>query len=364
MAQWVGAILAAVILSACGASNPQDRIVARPTATSACPHTLFSAALVTPSVGYVAGGDVPACSAFVLESRDGGRSFTHRASPSGVMEIVFSSVRDGWDFGGALYRTRDGAKSWQRQPMPGHVDGLAARGSTVMALVDQRQRLRCRQLLEISNDGGGAWARHALYGSTAVGQDVNEQVFLPDQAHGYVLVGARMWSTADSGRAWHPRHQPCGGREGAYTGPLLAGTGPQNLWLVCGLSPGTGNQGKLLYRSSTDGRTWRPIIGPRDFFARVRTPLPDAGYISALAATDARHSYLAEQRGTLLQTSDGGHHWKAAQLPTNHAAGLYDTGPDDVQFANPHHGWAITFNGAVYRTNDSGRHWNVHDPLG
>lgn len=357
-------MLATVILSACGVSNPQHGFVARLTATSPCPHTLFSAALVSPSVGYVAGGSVPSCPTFILESRDGGRSFTRRASPRGVMEIAFSSVQDGWDFGGALYRTRDAAKSWQRQSMPGHVDGLAARGSTVIVLVDQCRRLRCRQLLEVSHNGGRAWARHALDGLTLAGRDVDEQVLLTDPLRGYVLVGARMWSTADSGRSWHLRHQPCGGREGAYTGPLLAGSGPGNLWLVCGLSPGTGAQGKLLYRSSTDGRTWRPIIGPRDFFARVRTPLPDAGYISALASSDNRHAYLTEQRGTLLQTSDGGHHWKAAPLPTNRDAGLYDTGPDDVQFADRHCGWAITFEGAVYRTTDSGRHWSVHDPLG
>lgn len=127
--------------------------------------------------------------------------------------------------------------------------------------------------------------------------------------------------------------------------------------MVCALEPGAGNQGKLLYRSSDGGRSWRQLGGRADTFFNLRTPIPDGGYALLLTASDANHAYLAEQRGTLLQTSDGGRRWQAAPLPANGSADLYDTGPDDVQFADPRHGWTITFHGAVYRTADAGRHW-------
>jgi hypothetical protein len=61
-----------------------------------------------------------------------------------------------------------------------------------------------------------------------------------------------------------------------------------------------------------------------------------------------------------MQTPEG----KAAPLPANRDADLGDTGPDDVQFVDPRHGWTITFDGAVYRTADAGRHWAVSDPFG
>jgi len=358
-------MLAAVLLTGCGASHRQHRIPSRPGTNSACPHLLFSEALVSPAIGYVAGsGESASCPAFILESHDSGRTFTRRVSPRDAVNIVFTSVREGWDFGGgSLYRTSDAAESWQRQPMPGRVDGLDARAATVIVLLDRCQHLRCRQSLQVSHDGGATWARHALDGSTAADEDVNEQVLLTDSLHGYVLVGPRTWTTADGGRSWQSIQQPCGGRDGSFTGPLLGGTGPSNLWLVCGLEPGAGNQGKLLYRSGDGGRSWRQLGGQADVFFKLRTPIPDGGYIVRLAVSDANHAYLAEQRGTLQQTSDGGR-WYAAPLPVNRDAGLGDTGPDDVQFVDPRHGWMITFEGAVYRTADAGRHWAVSDPLG
>lgn len=360
-----GLLLVVVALAGCGAARRSRVVVARMSAAASCSRVLFSEALVSPLVGFVAGGDGRAsCPTFVLESRDGGRTFTRRASPHGTVEIVFTSAREGWDFGGVLYRTRDAARSWQLLPMPGRVDGLGARAATVVVLLDRCERRRCHQSLQVSHNHGASWTRHALDGSTGAGADVNEQVLLTDQRHGYVLVGARTWVTADGGGSWYRIGQPCGGRDGSLTGPLLAGTGPSNLWLVCALQPGAGNQGKLLYRSSDGGRTWRQLGGRADAFFRIKTPLPDSGYAVRLTVSDTRHAYLAEQRGTLLQTSDGGRSWQAARLPANRKAGLGDTGPDDVQFADPGHGWTITFPGAVYRTADAGRHWAASDPLG
>jgi photosystem II stability/assembly factor-like uncharacterized protein len=361
-------MLAAVLLLGCGASHRRRPIAARSSTPSACPDNLFSEALVSAAVGYVAAsGGSPSCPGVVLESRDGGRTFTRRASPPDAVKIVFTTVQDGWDFGspgGSLYHTRNGAKSWQRQSMPGRVDALGARAATVIALLDQCDDRLCRQSLQISHNNGATWTRHALEGSTTAGEDVKEQVLLTDPVRGYVLVGPRTWVTADGGRTWHPIHHPCGGGGGNFTGPLLAGTTSSTLWLVCALEPGVGNQGKLLYRSSDGGRNWRQVPGRADVFFNLRTPLPDGGYADRLAVSDTNHAYLAEQRGTLLQTSNGGRKWHDAPLPANRDAGLGDTGPNDVQFLDSRHGWTITWPGAVYRTADAGRHWAVTDPLG
>jgi photosystem II stability/assembly factor-like uncharacterized protein len=126
---------------------------------------------------------------------------------------------------------------------------------------------------------------------------------------------------------------------------------------------GAGNQGKLLYRSSNGGRRWRQLDGRADVFFKLKTPIPDYGYALRFDVSDANHAYLAEQRGTLVQTSNGGRRWRAAPLPANRNAHLFDSGPTDVQFVDPRHGWTITFNGAVYRSADAGRRWAVTDPL-
>ena len=100
-------------------------------------------------------------------------------------------------------------------------------------------------------------------------------------------------------------------------------------------------------------RTFTRGSSPRDF-----------GYAVRHAVSDTHHAYLAEDRRTLLQTSDGGRRWQAAPLPANRDADFYDQGPTDVQFVDPRHGWTITFDGALYRTAGAGSHSAVSDPFG
>jgi hypothetical protein len=86
--------VAVVALVWCGTSDRQQPIALGASVRPACPHRLLNEALVSPEVGYLSGnGGSPACPAFILASRDGGRTFTRCASPQDAVEIVFTSAQ-------------------------------------------------------------------------------------------------------------------------------------------------------------------------------------------------------------------------------------------------------------------------------
>ena len=126
----------------------------------------------------------------------------------------------------------------------------------------------CAATVEISLDGGATWGASA--GSPAVVED--PELSIGDQdlelarmspAHAYVLAfgpfaGARATGrlayTADAGRTWVERIDPCPAAFGA--GQQLAGSGTLDLWLVCGAEASAGSQAKELFRSDDGGRSW------------------------------------------------------------------------------------------------------------
>jgi photosystem II stability/assembly factor-like uncharacterized protein len=287
--------------------------------------------LVDSRHGFVLGRSDRGCPQPLLSTRDGGRSFTPRTSaPAESQGIAFSSARDGWAFGPGLYRTRDGAASWQSVVAPAAVVSLDARGPTVIAILR-------RGVLISSTAGGRSWRRRTMPGRGS------ESVHLFDRHSGFALHGHTLWLTRDGGRRWQHRRQPCGGA--MPRGPYLGGTSARNLWLVCGYEPGAGQQEKVLYRSDDGGLRWhRDAVEP-----------PSSGYLNEVVVVDRERAYLAPNRHTLQATSDGGRHWRDAIAADRGDTG--DLGIADVEFADPRHGWALAGLGDVFRTSDGGRHW-------
>lgn len=88
----------------------------------------------------------------------------------------------------------------------------------------------------------------------------------------------------------------------------------------------------------------------------IITPEPTAETPASmlLGATDVYfydhdHGWVAGQKGTLIQTTDGGDTWTAA------LAGEYDI--RSVYFLDPDTGWVVGNNGRLHRSLDGGRTW-------
>ena len=103
-----------------------------------------------------------------------------------------------------------------------------------------------------------------------------------------------------------------------------------------------------MYTSLDGGADWITNDPPTD--------LPKAGYVGWLAAADANTWVLAEQRGTLLVTHDGGSTCRPATV-----GGLTQgtDGWNQVAFTSPNHAVAVPdsfYAGGILLSGDSGRH--------
>jgi photosystem II stability/assembly factor-like uncharacterized protein len=165
--------------------------------------------------------------------------------------------------------------------------------------------------------------------------------------------------TEDGGRTWQilPLPQGCAG--GASD---LVALSTDDLWLVQFGQPATDLTSKWVYRSSDGGASWT-LMASVDF----EHPNQGTGHISAmgdfgpLSALDAEtdRAWLAEDRGGLLVTDDGGLSWRDAFDNAN--AGAF--GPPFVSFLDATHGWAST-GGGLWRTTNGETWTEIAQPVG
>ncbi|HVJ49080.1 WD40/YVTN/BNR-like repeat-containing protein [Desulfitobacterium sp.] len=124
---------------------------------------------------------------------------------------------------------------------------------------------------------------------------------------------------------------------------------PAQGFLLMGTQPGTGAQGKSLYRTMDGGRHWTEVTTIGFYASEPKNGLPGSGYIAGLDFLNAKVGWLAETRGFTYITMDGGHTWKGL--------GDYRDAPlRELHFLDSKRGYAV-YRNALLTTQDGGSTW-------
>ena len=241
------------------------------------------------------------------------------SGPSGVSQVRFLNLSEGWAFGPDLWATHDGGQSWTQIDTGSlRVIALEARGDRVFAVW-----ARC-------TGKGPAFASHcthfSVYSSSA-GTDAwarmpftSSRLSLPnvDGAASLVLTGTSVYLLLPGGHLLtstltgvsppplaplSPAATPCepgpAQPSGQPSGALLAADGP-DLALVC-TGPRAGDGQRKTVYTSQNGQHWHPT-----------GTAPSPGTATSLAESSSGSLVLATSAGIEV-SADGGASWTAAR---------------------------------------------------
>lgn len=315
--------------------------------------------------------------------------------PSGVSQLRFLDLNDGWAYGPELWTTTDGGASWnQEQTDSQRVTGLETSGSRAFAVLatctgdGQDFAAHCSGFTLYSSAAGsqswqqvtlsipaskraGAMGEPGLYQSAtlAIASDAAD----PQDGTGYLLAPSGMLLRGPlDGSAWHYAGQaPCtpgngsasgtplgaqltigaggqvliscddgGGGSGSFT---TAGSGsPSDAPASGTASGGAGTEAKQIW-SSADGAKWQ-LVGSA----------PAAGLAMSLAGTSAGALVLATSDG--IDYAADGSHWSPAVIAGGPPAGGFSY----VGMTSASRGVAVPAKaalGEVFVTTDGGATW-------
>jgi photosystem II stability/assembly factor-like uncharacterized protein len=262
--------------------------------------------------------------------------------------IEFFDTQTGWILGRwSLLSSVDGGKTWRTQRFDGtnrlH-DFHAIDAQTVWTIGDDGAAFHL--------DERGQWHRHE-FGITSRLYGVS---FSQDGSAGWI-VGEEglLIATSDAGETWtrqasgtsqnlvavHAFDQSTvwigGARVSLFTedgGATWVNLGPEytitNAQFISD-TEGFANQGNLLYRSADSGRTWNS----RELTGRNIA-------IRGFDYHDSMNVWLANARGQVFHTNDGGNTWVTLQTPA--------TQLNDVHFLDGSNGFAVGDDGVLLNT--------------
>jgi len=299
----------------------------------------------------------------LIRTNDSGRHWSAVVSPNAPLaidapvpgaarSIRFANPRDGWIFGGSLWSTHDGGKRWRKitlaqglivadvaianrriYALAEHCDrrlGICRDGRIVSAPV-RSDRFRATKLLPRPR-----WRKAAFTGFLTAG---------PSSSLYFVMRLARLGQLQTTiyrytQETWTRSRAPCQ-PESLFLAPVGAG-----LFAICAGQPGAGAQAKTAYTSMDQGHSWRRIANP-----------PARGYVTGAVATSRNVVYIANGRGGIVATRDGGSTWQTTVGPAT------ADGWSDIQFISPSIGLALPWNHNVpllLATTDAGASWHLH----
>ncbi len=268
--------------------------------------------------------------------------------PAWASTLEFVDSDDGYAWGsGGLDVTHDGGRHWELSLAVGTGSGAVSPiGTSVWAISSSG-------VLESTADGGTTWqeAVQPPVSRPAVLSRVNTSV-------AYVLgcdeinqngPQGDLARTEDGGKTWQTLAVPPGCSGGSEWSDLVA-LSTDDLWLVQFAQPATDMTSKWVHRSDDGGVHWTLMasetLGDPDQRTGHIFSTGDFGPLSVLASEPNR-AWLAEDRGGLLVTTDGGLDWQFAFRDPDADA----FGPPSVSFLDATHGWAATGDG-LWRTTD------------
>jgi photosystem II stability/assembly factor-like uncharacterized protein len=219
------------------------------------------------------------------------------------------------------YRTADGARTWQRLPMPSGAHGLPLYleplgGRSLLLAVGDPIGANPDSFW-LSPDAGSSWRRFPTPAAAGVGYlDALDQRVAYLVTHPYRSPSGgsalSIYWTTDAGASWRQTLQldAASSTAGAleidspYTSPVF--TDDRNGWMMSGsFVPRPGGSRPILLRTADGGATWREVAipAPPDKTFTLDVPVfPD----------DRAHGYLAlgGSAGILIyETRDGGETW-------------------------------------------------------
>ncbi len=313
----------------------------------------------------------------VARTDDAGKTWAGRPAPmagaadgaTGLSQIRFLNLDDGWAYGPQLYATHDGSKTWAPVDTGGlRVTALETVGDRVFALWASctgngpAYAVNCtRFTLYSAPAAGGAWAP---VGSSTTGltdgaaSEAAELVLTGTR--GYLLApgGALYAGPVDGGGPWKQVSTlvsscPVGQAraDGQPTGALLGAVNSRDLLLACasassGANPSVSTQQKFIYSSPDGGVSWRQL-----------STAPAAGVAFGLAASPTESVVLATDQGIDLLPS-GETSWQTATLRGGGPAGGFGyigMTTDEQGIALP----ADPSAGTVWFTFDGGQTWTA-----
>lgn len=291
---------------------------------------------LTTASGPVCG---PGCTTSIFRTTDGGRHWEltyHQSWPNpkavtptpgsilpyfGFTQLAFTSVNDGWAFGGACD--------------------------------DSSGRSVCKPILLITHNGGISWQSSPL--AVALGKSSMASLTHPTTADGWIAATeggspvVRLIVTHDGGRTWQRLTDPEGG---AFIYPLISFVNARQGWLLARGQPATIQEPKLLYATSDGGTTWKVISStwlPGNRKSKIQGQLPMDGYALGLDFSSAKVGWLQLARTGLFRTTDGGRDWVPDSM------GQVDA-YTATHFVNPRDGWALQLRD-LWSTTDQGKTW-------
>ncbi|HET9966764.1 MAG TPA: hypothetical protein VFQ68_00930 [Streptosporangiaceae bacterium] len=313
----------------------------------------------------------------MARTTDAGRTWTGVPAPlagapdgaTGVSQVRFLNLADGWAFGPGLFVTHTGGKTWT--PVSTHglrVTSLETVGTRVYALwasctgTGAAYASNCTAYtLYSASAAGGAWTP---VGDTTTGLTASAAGGTPSLvltgSRGYLLApdGTLYAGPVDGSAAWQAAsslpgacHAGQAGRGGQPDQALLGAVNATDLLLSCLIPGSQGDQAqsdqterKLIYSSSDGGGSW----------TRTGTA-PSPGTASSLAASPAASVMLATDQGIELLPA-GETAWRAATLAGATPAGGFSY----VGMTTDKQGIALPADpraGTVWFTFDGGQTW-------
>ncbi len=311
----------------------------------------------------------------VARTGDAGRTWSGVPAPltggpdgaTGVSQLRFLNLSNGWAFGPGLFVTHTGGKTWTPVNTGGlRVTDLETVGSRVFALwasctgTGVAYAGHCTAFtLYSAAAAGGRWTPVGAATTGLAGGPAGAIAALAlTGSRGYLLGpdGALYAGPVDGSAAWRKvGSRPPACAAGSQPGPvqpgsLFAAVGASSELVLACLSP-AGNsttaapsEQKLIFSSPDGGVSWQRM-------GRA----PDAGVASSLAASPSQSLVLATGRGIELLPR-GGTGWRLATL----AAGLPDGGFSYVGMTTDEQGIALPADpsaGTVWFTYDGGQTW-------
>ena len=305
----------------------------------------------------------------VARTGDAGKTWTGVPAPvtgapdgaTGVSQIRFLNLKDGWAFGPELFETRDAGHTWTQVDTNGlRVTDLETVGNRVFAIFASCTgsgadfAADCTSFtLYSATAGGGAWTPVGAATSGLTDGAASEAASLTlTSTRGFLLApdGKLYAGPVDGSGAWQLVNAissscPVGTPQpdGQPSGALLGAVSAKELILGCATST-AGGQKKLVFSSLNGGGSWIAMA-----------VAPTAGTATSIAASPSVSVVLATDQGIDLLPA-GDISWQPASL----AAALPAGGFSYVGMTTDQQGVALPASpaaGTVWFTFDGGKSW-------